>query len=79
MTSDFRLDIHFCFDFYSKHGHSFPTWRALHIAAFTGLRKSYLAFSNNFVTEGVLQILSEMDLCLVNIELFSFGVYVWYG
>jgi len=79
MTSDFKLDEHFCCDFYSKHEHSFPKWGALHIAAVTGLRMSYLAFSNHFVTEGVLQILSEMDLCLVNIELISFGLYVWYG
>jgi hypothetical protein len=79
MTSGFKLDIHFCCDFYSKLENSFSKWGALHVAAVTGLRKSCLAFSNHFVTEGVLQIFSEMDLCLVNIELINFGLYVWFG
>jgi len=77
MTSDFKLDVHFCCDFYSKHEHSFLKWGALNIATVTGVRKSYLAYSNHFVTEGVLQILSGMYLCLVNIELISFALYVW--
>jgi len=51
---DFTLQTRHTFDFYSKHVHSFPKWGALHIAAVTRLRKSYCAFSNHFVTEGVL-------------------------
>jgi len=59
MTSYFKLDIRFCCDFYSKHEHSFPNWGALHIAAVTGLRMSYLAFSSHFVTEGMFKFCLE--------------------
>ena len=47
-TSNFKPDVHFCCDFYSKHVHSFPKWGALHIAAVAGLRKSYFDLQKPF-------------------------------